>query len=320
MSDAQANDDLAADAAAYVDLLPAPWRARLTTYRPVSEWRAVAGYRLHLASWRPDRPARARLIVLHGAGGHAAALWPLAALGAAAGFEVLVPDLPGYGRTQVPPGRVARYQDWIEVGTAVLAAAAADQPTVVFGASMGGRLGYDVVARHGGAAHLLATCLLDPADPGTWPALMRWGGAWGMRIARPLLDAAGAVVDRWRVPIRWLTPMRLIANTPEAVDTCLRDRRGGGNRVALGFVSSFLRAPPLVRPEVFRCCPVSLVHPAEDRWTPVSMSLSFVDRLAAPKRLVLLPDGGHLPVEAAALAALESEFRQVWSAVAGAAP
>jgi alpha-beta hydrolase superfamily lysophospholipase len=40
-----------------------------------------------------------------------------------------------------------------------------------------------------------------------------------------------------------------------------------------------------------------LVHPGADHWTPVELSRTFLDRIAAPKRLVILANAGHYPVE-----------------------
>jgi pimeloyl-ACP methyl ester carboxylesterase len=40
-----------------------------------------------------------------------------------------------------------------------------------------------------------------------------------------------------------------------------------------------------------------MAHPADDHWTPVSISRPFFDRIASPKSLVLLEGCGHFPVE-----------------------
>jgi pimeloyl-ACP methyl ester carboxylesterase len=40
-----------------------------------------------------------------------------------------------------------------------------------------------------------------------------------------------------------------------------------------------------------------MVHPGEDRWTPLEISQPFFDRIAAPKELVVLEGAGHFPIE-----------------------
>lgn len=127
------------------------------------------------------------MLLLHGGGGHAAVLWPFAALAAERGFEVAVPDLPGYGKTRVPSVGV-RYSDWVEcIADLVRAEKAADpRPLVVMGASMGGMLAYEAAARRTEVVDaVVATCLLDPRLPGARAVLGR----------NPVLGAFEAVAD-----------------------------------------------------------------------------------------------------------------------------
>jgi pimeloyl-ACP methyl ester carboxylesterase len=62
--------------------------------------------------------------------------------------------------------------------------------------------------------------------------------------------------------------MRNIANDPALVGEVTADRRGGGGRRSL-----------------------------DDRWTPLSISMPFSNRIASPKSLVVLEGCGHFPVE-----------------------
>jgi alpha-beta hydrolase superfamily lysophospholipase len=39
-------------------------------------------------------------------------MWPFAAAAGQRGVHVVVPDLPGYGRTRVPRRGAVRYPDW----------------------------------------------------------------------------------------------------------------------------------------------------------------------------------------------------------------
>lgn len=315
------------DPAEYLACLPAPWRERALTVRaPEALWWPWRGMRVHVACIpRPD--AHARLLVLHGAGGHSGALWPLAALAAAVGYEVLAPDLPGYGLTAVPDPGAVTYPDWVDCVADLLRTQSATdaRPLVLLGGSMGGLLGYSACARVSDAvAHLLVTCLLDPSNPICWPALSRWGGAASVRALRPLLAplARGRVsaLARLRVPIRWIAPMHAIANQPALARLCMDDARGGGSRVPLGFLASFLFSTPEVAPEAFRRIPVTLIHPTEDRWTPPAMSLAFMQRIAAPTRHVPLEGCGHFPVEEPGLTTLVQVMKATLAQVASSTP
>jgi alpha-beta hydrolase superfamily lysophospholipase len=162
-------------------------------------------------------------------------------------------------------------------------------------------------------AHLLATCLLDPSDPICWPALSRWGGAATVSILHPLMATLVSKprFARLRVPIRWIAPMRAIANQPALARLCQEDARGGGSRVPLGFLASFWFSKPEIPPEEFREPPVTLVHPANDRWTPPAMSLTFLRRIAAPTHHVPLEGCGHFPVEEPGLTTLAQVLQEV---------
>src|SRR5690606_16757291 len=144
------------------------------------------------------------------------------------------------------------------------------------------------------AATVVVTCLLDTRDPAvrvrltSHPALAR--------IAGPALRAIAGPFANLRIPIRWTADMRHIANNPALVREVLADRHGGGGRVSLGWMRTFLESVPSVEPEEFET-PILMVHPAEDRWTPLSISTPFFDRIAAPKTLVVLEGCGHFPVE-----------------------
>lgn len=297
----------------YRRCLPAPYRERAGRM-PEASWWPWRGHRIHIArAVNPSAPAR--LLVVHGAGGHSGALWPVAALAADLGFEVLAPDLPGYGRTEVVDPAGVRYSDWLDcLHELILRETAEDhRPLVLLGASMGGMLAYSALGRlrKDGVTvpvrALVATCLLDPREDRVWSALSPWAGRWGLGV----MDRLAPLLDRRRVPIRWLTPMGHIANNPALSRLCCRDPMGGGGRVPLGFLRDFLHSVPPLEPEAFSHIPVLLTHPEADRWTPPALSLPFFERIAAPREYVPLPRGGHFPVEAAALEALSNILRRL---------
>ncbi|MEU3271596.1 alpha/beta hydrolase [Saccharomonospora sp. NPDC006951] len=243
----------------------------------------------------PDSPRRA--ILLHGAGGHAAALWPYAVLAAVAGFHVAVPDLPGYGRTVVPSAGRVRYPDWVELACALTERERRehDGELLLIGASMGGMLAYEAASRTGAADWVLATCLLDPRESVAREHIGK--RAWQGRAAGPLLRVLAGPLADVRVPIRWLANMSAIGNRPSLTELVTGDRRGGGSRVPLGFLRSFLTSAPSVEPEDAAGFELVLAQPARDRWTPPEVSLPFFERLGVGKKLVLLPEAGHFPVE-----------------------
>lgn len=300
------------DAELYAGFLPERYRS--AHREPESTWWEWRGRSVHIArAARPDAPVR--VMGIHGAGGHAKALWPFAALAADEGVDILFPDMPIYGLTVEPrPGQV-RYRDWIDLLCDLVDAERASdpRPLVLFGASMGGMMAYEVAARTGQVAAVLATCLLDPADPEARAAAARWGAAG--KAAPTLLPPVARVAGGLRLPIKWLVGMNRMSNNPDLSRLCGSDPRGGGVRVPLGFLADWFTYPHAV-PEQFTAAPVTLLHPASDRWTPPQQSQRFLDRIAAPTQSILLENCGHFPIEEPGLTQLTTAARSVIAEVA----
>lgn len=292
----------------YARFLPAPYR-REPLVAPTPTWWRWRDTRVHIARAQdPGAPVRA--LVVHGAGGHSGLVWPFAALAAQENVEVMAIDLPLYGDTVEPEPGSVRYADWIDLLCEFVRAETGsdDRPLILFGASMGGMLAYEAAARTGAVAHVVATCLADPGDPDVRRAAARWSFAGA---AGPgLLRAVNPVLGRVRVPIRWAVDMRNMSLDPALSRACATDPRGGGVTVPLGFLTSFLdyRHTP---PETFGAAPLTLVHPAEDRWTPPELSIRFLDRIPARTDLVLLENCGHFPIEEPGLTQLAATLRSI---------
>ncbi|EHR51325.1 lysophospholipase [Saccharomonospora marina XMU15] len=294
----------------YARFLPAHHRARAAASTPNSTWWEWRGRRVHiLRATNPDAPVR--LLVIHGAGGHAAALWPFIGL-VDDMADALLPDLPLYGDTIDPDPAGVRYDAWVELLCDLVSVerAADARPLVLFGASMGGMLAYEVAARTREVAAVAATCLLDPRDPDALRAAARFSIAGG--VAPAVLGSIARLAGRVRLPIRRLVDMRKMSNQPALSALCSADPRGGV-RVPIGFLSSFLRFAH-TPPEDFDAAPVLLVHPAEDRWIPPEVSARFLARINGDTSLVLLDNCGHFPAEEPGLTLLIDALRSLQGA------
>jgi len=271
---------------------------------------------------RLDRhgPAEAGLTVLlvHGAGGYGRMFAPLAAELAAAGYEVLAPDLPGYGLSPAPWQQVD-YGVWKQALLALIDAEhqRRPRPFVLFGASIGGYLAYLVAAESPWVRGLAATTLADPRDPAVQAALVRQ--RW-MRALLPGLRPLSRLTRGLRVPVRWFTHMQRMSRNPALTALVCADPLGGGNRVPVGLLASLFDTSPAVEPEQFQRCPVLMAHPACDDWTPVAISDRFYQRLAAPKQRVLLEECGHFPVEQPGLDQLRDALLPFLARTDGIAP
>ncbi|MBO1031050.1 alpha/beta hydrolase [Tessaracoccus sp. SD287] len=279
----------------YVSFLPPGRRNNLVD--PESTWWSWHGHRVHVArARRPD--AAVRLLVVHGAGGHSGALWPLAALVAGRGLDVTSLDLPLYGLTEVPDRKSVRYDDWVRLLVDFVAAEDDGRPLLLLGASIGGLLALEVAARSTHVSQVMATCLLDPSD---WRAMVRMTrfGPLGV-LGRPLSRLverrwAGSALARTMIPIGWVANLARMSRNPALSRLCATDPLGGGARVPIGFLTSYVAYRHTAPAQM--TTPVTLVHPSHDDWTPVELSMRVLRRVAAPASMVLLRECGHFPVE-----------------------
>jgi alpha-beta hydrolase superfamily lysophospholipase len=257
-----------------------------------------------------------KVLIIHGAGGHVGALWPFTAIVGADDVEILALDLPLYGRTESPHPAQVRYRDWVDLLSDFVTdeQRTDSRPLILFGASMGGMLAYETASRTDVVAAVLATCLLDPGDRAAREAASRW--ALLGRTAPRTLPLLSTVASHVRLPIRWLARMSAMSNNAELTRLCAADRRGGGARVPLGFLSDWFTFEH-TDPASYGGPPVTLVHPGADRWTPSVLSERFMERIGNSNHVVWLDDCGHYPVEEPGLTQLEATVRRVVASVAG---
>jgi alpha-beta hydrolase superfamily lysophospholipase len=304
--------------------------ATLPTYKKVAYWKGYQRFfppelRLHSGNlpeesywpWRGlsvhldryvSKDARLKLIIVHGGAGYSRMFSACSLAAKQSGAEVLAPDLPGCGLTQAPRGY--SYEDWVDclVDLIALEQTRDERPVVLFGASLGGMVAYAAASKARRVAGIVATSLLDPRNPEVRSAVTRT--PWLAPVTRPVLRAFGPVMGRVQVPIKWVAKLGEMSRNPKLNELVAEDPQGGDRRVPLRFLESYLHYQPPVEPETFDVCPLVLVHPAKDRWTPPELSKSFFDRLRVPKQWVLLQKAGHFPVE-------EPGFSQLRMALSG---
>lgn len=283
-----------------------PEHLRLTTDTLPSEtWWDWQGHPIHLDRYTPadaSAPPRGTMILLHGGGGNGRVLSPLALMARELGLDVVAPDMPGYGLTVRNRNLKPSYVLWTRIATDLVSAErtrSSGAPVFVWGLSLGGLLAYTVAAELAAAgepvAGVIATTLADTRKPTTMAAVGRnsligYGGWYSIKLL-------GSLLNPIRMPIKWLSKMFWIANDPELSRVFMADRLAGGALVTMEFLASLVNLQLVQEPEAFTASPLLLVHPALDPWTPLELSRQFFDRLACPKKLVVLEGCGHLPIE-----------------------
>ena len=276
------------------ELAPAP--------TPRESFRRVLEYDVHVDEHLPRGPARGTVLMIHGAGAHGRMLAPFAAPLCARGLRVLAPDLPGYGLTR---GNFARteYDEWIAIAAQLARDAASDGPVLLFGLSVGGLTALRAAQRAPEVGGVIATTLLDLGDPGIFDRVAKY--ALLGRIARFAFRRAPALSDRVSLPLAWVAPLSAMTSDRALARELIRDPLLGRRRVAMRFFRS-LHGHRDPRTDFDLPCPVLLVHPGADHWTPLELSLPVFERIGSDKTLVRLSGGAHAPLEPQAFAELDA--------------
>lgn len=277
---------------------------------PVETWRRIRGHDVHIDVWAPEGPARGTMILVHGAGGHGRVLAPLADLAAGLGWRVLAPDLPGYGLTRPAPGYRGDYDEW----PAIVAQLAdeAEGPVVLMGLSAGGMTAVFAAEAARKVDGVIVTTLLDMGDPSTLVRAARW--RWLGRVSLLGFALMPWLIDRLSMPLWLAAPMRAMSSDGQMNDYFARDALLGRLRVRLRlFRTMHARKTKRLAPG----CPLLLVHPGADAWTPTELSLRVYERIEGPKEFVELSNGSHLPLERPAFDELQARISRFLDGVAG---
>lgn len=283
---------------------------------PQEEWWEWEGHRIHLDTFRnPD--AAIKVILFHGVGTNGRQMstilgGPLAKLG----FECIASDMPGYGVTEIRPGALVTYDDWVRAGSALVDAERArdPRPIVLYGLSAGGMLTYHVAALNRKVKGIVGMTFLDQRVPQVRreTTLHPLIGILGT----PLIHCSARipVLRGLTMPMSLASKMYALVNDKAALGACMRDKTSAGSWVSMKFLSSYLNYRPAMEPEQFDVCPVLLTQPAADRWTPLHLSDPVVTHLRRVKtNVVMLDNAGHYPLEEPGL----TQLRDAVAAFAG---
>ncbi|MDT4827868.1 Alpha/beta hydrolase family protein [compost metagenome] len=285
---------------------------------PEEEWWPWRQHRIHLDCYRnPEAPLK--VILLHGVGTNGRLMSlilgaPLARLG----FETISIDMPEYGVTQVGKGERVTYDDWVQAGSDLIDAELArdDRPIVLYGLSAGGMAAYHIAALNRKVKGVVGMTFLDQRQQS-----VRDGTALNLLMSRTGVPLAGLAARTplagFRMPMALAGKMHALVNDRQALKACMADRTSAGKWVTMAFLASYMNYQPVVKPEDFDVCPILLTQPAEDRWTPLSLSELFLKRIKrVPVRTVMLENAGHYPLEQPGLDQMVSSIRAFCLAVA----
>ncbi|MFW6030431.1 MAG: alpha/beta hydrolase [Halanaerobiales bacterium] len=268
--------------------------------KPLEKYEIINEMEIHIDEY--ERNAKTSVVVLHGVGGNGRLVSFFAVPLVREGYNVICPDLPGYGFTKY--NKRLTYSDWIEVGSKIVQKELSKSRNVfLIGLSAGGMLAYNVACKQQEVSGLIVSNLLDNREEEVriYSAKNKFQAKYGIK----LLDLLPSFLKKFEVPIKMVTNMDALVNDKEILKVLLKDKYGAGGSVDVGFLLSMMNSSPIIEPENFEKPPVLMVHPGNDLWTPLRISEIFFNKISSRKRKVVLKKAGHFPVEEPGLTQME---------------
>ena len=109
------------------------------------------GLSIYYQYWRPQTPARAVILIVHGAGEHGARYIRFAEHFTGQGYAVVALDHPGHGRSQGTPGHIDDFNQYLQTLRQFhqqVVADFPDLPVILLGHSMGGLISSNYLLDH----------------------------------------------------------------------------------------------------------------------------------------------------------------------------
>ncbi len=284
-----------------------PEHNRITEeYMPTEKTIMYNNIKIRYDEYKPPKKSDKSIVIFHGVAGNGRLLSFIAIPLVKAGYNVICPDLPGYGYTTY--SKNLDYAMWIDVGSFIVNKEIEKGKKVyLFGLSAGGMLAYNIACNTKKIAGLVITNILD----NRYQIVRDYSAKnkFQSRVGIKLMDILPVFLQKKiKIPVKEVANMRTIVNDKELMKILMKDKVGSGSSVSIYFLVSMMNLIPLIEPEDFSICPVLLTHPEDDRWTPVDVSKLFFDKIKAPKRLKMLKNAGHFPIESPGLQQLEIEL------------
>ena len=247
------------------------------------------GYKIHVDHYS-NEIAPAKIIILHGLGGTGRLLSFIGIPLWKAGFEILCPDLPPFGLS-INSGNQIIYKDWVSMVNDLInhEKTLDDKPIFLLGHGSSGMLVYHVATFNKNLSGIIVTSLFDISK-----LKVRMNET---TIDLPTLEILNRFDADLHFPLKELIDIKRIINNIEICKLLCDDPYSWQTEVNIKFLISFLTTEPSLEPEYFDHCPVLFTFPEKDLWMSEEMSQIFFDRLASPKRKIILKNAGHLPIE-----------------------
>jgi len=207
---------------------------------PLEKYVSINEMKIHIDEY--EKNEKTSVVIFHGVGGNGRLLSFFAVPLVREGYNVICPDLPGYGFTKY--NKRLTYSDWIEVGSKIVEQELSKSRNVfLIGLSAGGMLAYNVACRQQEISGLIVSNLLDNREEEVriYSAKNKFQAKYGIKF----LDLLPSFLKNFKIPIKMVTNMEALVNDKEILKVLLKDKYGAGSSVDVGFLLSMMNNSPL---------------------------------------------------------------------------
>jgi alpha-beta hydrolase superfamily lysophospholipase len=259
------------------------------------DWIISNGKEIHIEVYDTGNPLATTIVFSHGIAGYARMMLPFVIPLYEKGYNIIVPDLQGYGYNI---GRKGDFEFKIHVqnlGDTVLYARKNFSGKIILsGASMGGPLAYAAAARFGNVDALACWCLFDFNDPefikkesamGRWTYII----IFFMKFFRKL-------IGKFRIRIERIISYENLSDR-KLVELVKQDPYSGMYLSINAAVSLITQSKPDINYDSWML-PTFIVQPAADTMTPAKYTKKIYRKLGSPlKQYIELEGSIHFPIE-----------------------
>lgn len=210
------------------------------------------------------------------------------------GYNVICPDLVGFGMTVKPygSGTIDEF-----VGNVIDVVGYAKRefsgPIFLTGISLGGVLSYYTAARGADVNAIACLCLLDLAGGPTRRVSKR---SKLVGLVKALLGAGRKIIPNVSIPIKHILDVNRLSDDSNIIEL-FKTHPLIVRNYTFRAAHSLLTTAPDIPFEKFDRLPVLVLHAEKDQLIPLSLSQKSYEQLAAPKKFVILKNCEHVPLK-----------------------
>jgi alpha-beta hydrolase superfamily lysophospholipase len=260
------------------------------------DWIDSCGSKIHLEIYDTRNHKAPVLIFSHGIAGYARLLLPFLVPLRETGYNIIAPDLHGYGYNSGLKGDFEWNIHVQNLGDTVKYARKRFSGKIVLGgASMGGPLAYAAASRFQNVDALACWCLWDPSEKEFLVHETRTKKLTFILI--PFFKVASSLMGKVGVKTYYLVSYEGLSESRLLNDLVKGDPLAGTHITLKAAVSLITQSKPDILHNQFKI-PTLVVQPGADLMTPLKYTKRVFNKLACEKkRYVELEGASHLPVQ-----------------------